>query len=97
MTALNGSMMNVPFRSRNPNTAQTALSVEHSSIRNTLFGSHNTVRIADADWIGANYEHKAMRERKYGRFESIDRVRGMHIGLHRPAADGAGFCLQGAG
>ncbi|MFX7845301.1 hypothetical protein ABTK14_23890 [Acinetobacter baumannii] len=44
------------------NTAQTALFVVHFSIMNTLFGSHNIVKPADADWIGANYEHKAMRE-----------------------------------
>ena len=62
MTALNGSMMNVPFRSRNQNTAQTVLFVVHFSIMNTLFGIHNIVKPADADWIGANYEHKAMRE-----------------------------------
>ena len=54
--------MNVPFRSRNPNTAQTALFVVPSSIRITLFGSHSIARAADADWIGANYEHEAMCE-----------------------------------
>ena len=54
MTALNGCMMNVPFRPRNPNTALTVLSVDHSSIRNTLFGSHSIARAADADWIGAD-------------------------------------------
>ena len=62
MTALNGSMMNVPFRSKNPSTAQTVLFVVHSSIRIMLLGSHGIVKPADADWIGANYEHKAMRE-----------------------------------
>ena len=62
MTALNGSMMNVPYPSRNPNTALTALSAERSSTRITLFGSHSIARTADADWIGASYEHKAMRE-----------------------------------
>ena len=61
MTALNGSMMNVPFLSINPNTAQTVLFVVPSSIRITLFGSHSIAKTADADWIGANYEHKAMR------------------------------------
>ena len=29
--------------------------------------------------------------------KSIDRVCGMHMGLHRPSADGAGICLQRAG
>ena len=62
MTALNGYMMNVPFRSRNQNTELTVLFVVPFSIRITLFGSHSIVRSADADWIGANYEHKAMRE-----------------------------------
>ena len=62
MTALNGSMMNVQFLSRNPNTVQTVLFVVHFSIMNTLFGSHSIARTADADWIGANYEHKAMCE-----------------------------------
>ena len=62
MTALNGCMMNVPFQSKNQNTVQTALSAERSSIRIMLLGSHSIARNADADWIGANYEHKAMRE-----------------------------------
>ena len=62
MTALNGSMMNVPFRSRNQNTAPTVLFVVPFSIMITLFGSHSIARTADADWIGANYEHKAMCE-----------------------------------
>ena len=62
MTDLNGSMMNVPFLSRKPSTVLTALSAEHSSIRNTQTENRHIVRPADADWIGANYEHKAMRE-----------------------------------
>ena len=62
MTALNGSMMNVLFRSKNPNTAPTALSAERSSIRSMQEGNRSIVKPADADWIGANYEHKAMRE-----------------------------------
>ena len=62
MTALNGSMMNVPFRSKNPSTAQTVLFVVHFSIMNTLSENHSIVRPADADWIGVNYEHEAMCE-----------------------------------
>ena len=44
------------------NTAQTVLFVVPFSIRITLFGSHSIAKPADADWIGANYEHKAMHE-----------------------------------
>ena len=62
MTALNGSMMNVPFRSKNPSTAQIALSVALSSTRNTQTENRHIVRTADADWIGESYEHKAMCE-----------------------------------
>ena len=62
MTALNGYMMNVPLRSRNQNTELTVLFVVPFSIRITLFGSHSIVKPADADWIGVNYEHEAMRE-----------------------------------
>ena len=62
MTDLNGSMMNAPFLSINPNTEQTVLFVVHFSIMNTLFGSHSIARTADADWIGANYEHESMCE-----------------------------------
>ena len=62
MTALNGSMMNVPFQSKNPSTVQTAPSAERSSIRIMQEGNRSIVKHADADWIGANYEHKAMRE-----------------------------------
>ena len=36
-------------------------------------------------------------QHEHGRIKSIDRVCGMHMGLHRPAADGAGICLQRAG
>ena len=59
---LNGFMMNAPYLSINPNTAQTVLFVVPSSIRITLLESHSIARTADADWIGVNYEHKAMRE-----------------------------------
>ena len=62
MTALNGSMMDVTFRPKKLSTAQTVLFAVPSTIMTTLFGSHNIVKPADADWIGANYEHKAMRE-----------------------------------
>lgn len=44
------------------NTVRTVLFAVPFSIRIMLFGSHSIVRTADADWIGANYEHKAMRE-----------------------------------
>ena len=44
------------------NTAQTVLFVVPFSIRIMLFGSHNIVKPADADWIGVNYEHEAMCE-----------------------------------
>ena len=44
------------------NTAQTVLFAVPSTIMTTLLGSHSIARTADADWIGANYEHKAMRE-----------------------------------
>ena len=54
MTALNGSMMNVPFRSKKLSTAQTALSVERSSTRNTQTEDRHIVKPADADWIGAD-------------------------------------------
>ena len=61
MTALNGSMVNVPFLSRNQNTVQTVLFVVPSSIRIMLLESHSIARTADADWIGVNDEHRAMR------------------------------------
>ena len=54
MTALNGSMMNVPFRSRNPSTVPTALSAALSSTRNTQTENRHIVKPADADWIGAD-------------------------------------------
>ena len=44
------------------NTEQAVLFAVPSSIRITLLESHSIARTADADWIGANYEHKAMRE-----------------------------------
>ena len=44
------------------NMALTAPSVGNSSAKNTLIENRNIARTADADWIGANYEHKAMCE-----------------------------------
>ena len=53
MTALNGSMMNVPFRSKKQNTAPTALYADRFLTRNTQKENRNIVRFADAGWIGA--------------------------------------------
>ena len=44
------------------NTALTALSAALSSTRNTQTENRHIVRTADADWIGANYEHESMCE-----------------------------------